>query len=383
MGMKDFKGKVAVVTGAASGIGKALVERCLAEGMQVVMADIEEEALTSSAAQFRSTGDNHILPVICDVSKREQVEYLAKRAVETFGDVHLLFNNAGVIAVGSGSVWHSSYEDWEWVIGVNLWGVIHGVKTFMPLMQSQDGESHIINTASVAGLLPGYGSASYAVTKHGVVALTENLYAYLGANRRQIAVSVLCPGYINTNISNSGRNRPEELKNDEEIDAEEKQRRGGQAMLAAGMQPTELADIVFNGIRERRLYIQTHEDFNQDITVRAENITSGSNPVLGRTKSEREEVMSRKVECTEQQLKSYVGDYQLASGGRLTYFVKEGGLWFVNSNTGGEYEVVPVATHCFELVVAKESYEFVVEEDKASRVRVALPGAVLELDRIS
>ncbi len=111
--MKDFNGKVAVVTGAASGIGQALVERCIAEGMQVVMADIEEEALTNSAAQFQSAGDNHILAVICDVSKREQVENLAKRTMETFGEVHLLFNNAGVVAVGSGSVWHSSYQDWE------------------------------------------------------------------------------------------------------------------------------------------------------------------------------------------------------------------------------------------------------------------------------
>jgi len=272
--MKEFNGKVAVVTGAASGIGKALVERCIAEGMQVVMADIEEEALSNSAAQFQAAGDNHILPVICDVSKREQVENLAKRTMETFGEVHLLFNNAGVVAVGSGSVWHSSYQDWEWVIGVNLWGVIHGVKTFIPLMQSQDGECHIVNTVSVAGLLPGYGSASYAVTKHGVVALTENLYAHLGGNRTRIGVSVLCPGYINTNIGNSGRNRPEELKNDEELNPEENQRRSGRSMLVAGMQPSELANIVFNGIRERRLYIPTH-------VVDFVRINIGCNRVVG------------------------------------------------------------------------------------------------------
>src|SRR5689334_1941764 len=174
--MKDFAGKVAVVTGAASGIGRALADRCAQEGMKVVLADVEESALVRAADEFRATGAP-ILAVRTDVSKAEDVEALARKTVETFGGVHLLFNNAGV---GAGTTaWETSLRDWEWVLGVNLWGVIHGLRSFVPIMLSQGSEGHIVNTASIAGLVLGPGLAAYKVSKHGVISLSETLYGEL------------------------------------------------------------------------------------------------------------------------------------------------------------------------------------------------------------
>ena len=280
--MQDFEGKVAVITGAASGIGFALTEKCLSLGMSVVMADIEEEVLTKAAEKLQSSGDNNILPVTTDVSVLEEIESLAKKAIDHFGAVHLLFNNAGV--GGGGNSWESTQKDWEWVIGVNLWSVIHGVRVFSPLMIKQNTDCHIVNTASVAGLVGSVTNAPYSVTKHGVVALTEHLYADFKNQDLKVSASVLCPGFINTNIIDSDRNRPNHLANSAEpqvlTEEIEERRAMFRQVLEQGMQPHQLADIVFEGIRADKLYLLTGTEFNETILNRAQNITTGTNPAL-------------------------------------------------------------------------------------------------------
>ena len=207
--MKEFKGKVAVITGAASGIGLAIARRCVREGMRVVLADVEQSALEQAEKSLTAMG-GVVKPVLTDVSKPEQVEALAKEAVKAFGAVHLLFNNAGV---GAGaSIWETSLADWEWVIGVNLWGVLHGIRVFVPIMLDQDTDCYIVNTASVAGLLNHNFCASYQVTKHAVVALSEHLYLTLTQQGSKIKTSVLCPGFVRTRIISSSRNRTVECR---------------------------------------------------------------------------------------------------------------------------------------------------------------------------
>ena len=280
--MQDFAGKVAVITGAASGIGLALTEKCLDEGMQVVMADIEEQVLDKAAEKLRERGHNSILAVPTDVAVLEQIEALCQKTIDQFGEVHLLFNNAGV--GGGGNSWQATNKDWEWVMGVNLFSVIHGLRVFVPQMISQGNSCHIVNTASVAGLLDGVTNASYAVTKHGVVALTEILFRDLGQENVPISCSVLCPGIINTNILPSHRNRPADLTNqqpDPSPSAEQENARSQfAALMQQGMPTSQVADIVFKGIREETLYIQTHDSFNQAILDRAQNITTATNPPL-------------------------------------------------------------------------------------------------------
>ena len=276
--MDDFKNKVAVVTGAASGIGNALAEKCLSEGMHVVLADIEEEALQKATSQFQSQGFNSLLPVVTNVSIRSEIEALAAKAVDEFGGVHLLFNNAGVGA--GGNTRDTTYDDWEWVMGVNLWSVIYGLKTFIPIMEAQAGDCHIVNTASVAGLVYGSGSAPYAVTKHGVVAITEATYISHMERGSNVGASVLCPGFTSTNILESARNRPEELSDVSEIPLtpeagvfmEEFRQR-----VINGLPPADLATMVFQGIRNKSLYILTADEFNDTILERAKNITEGFN----------------------------------------------------------------------------------------------------------
>ena len=168
--MKEFKGRVAVITGAASGIGRGIAERCVKEGMKVVLADINDADLAKTEAELRALGGEAI-SVRTDVAKRSDIEALAKKTLDTFGAVHLLFNNAGVEA--GLTPWEATWNDWEWVIGVNLWGVIHGVKVFTPLMLAQNTECHIVNTASMAGLIAGSNCAPYIATKHAVVGLSE------------------------------------------------------------------------------------------------------------------------------------------------------------------------------------------------------------------
>jgi NADP-dependent 3-hydroxy acid dehydrogenase YdfG len=207
--MKAFKDKVAVITGAASGIGRGIARRAAKEGMKVVLADIERDALKQTEEELKISGTN-VISILTDVSKSENIENLARKTIDTFGEVHLLCNNAGV--AGGGFLWEYKLSDWTWVIGVNLWGVIHGIRIFIPIMLQQDKECHIVNTASMAGLLSGEaGNGIYSITKHGVVALSESLRASFTAMKSKIGISVLCPGIVNTRIIDSERNRPEEF----------------------------------------------------------------------------------------------------------------------------------------------------------------------------
>src|SRR6266487_1234780 len=208
--MKDFQDKVAVVTGAASGIGHALAEKSAQEGMKVVLADVEERALKQAEEELKASGAD-VLAVQTDVSKAADVETLAKQAFATYGGVHLLFNNAGVVA--GTTLWESSMADWQWVLGVNLWGVIHGVHYCVPRMLEQETEGHIVNTASLAGLVSSPGGGIYSVSKHGVVTLSETLALELAARGAKLKASVLCPEWVNTRIMDAERNRPQALAN--------------------------------------------------------------------------------------------------------------------------------------------------------------------------
>ncbi len=278
--MNNFNDKVAVITGAASGIGRAIAFRCASERMKIILADIEQPALDQAEQALRATGAT-VLAVRTDVSKVSEVETLAQKTIDTFGVVHLLFNNAGV---GTGStVWDSSLTDWQWVMGVNLWGVIYGVWIFVPIMLAQDTECHIVNTASIAGLLPNHPSAPYQVTKHAVVALTENLYYSLAERHAKVNVSVLCPGWVNTRIMDSDRNRPPELQNEPinettspERDAIMQEMRHA---AQAGMSPQQVSDCVFKAVQAEQFYILTHSEFNPEIQKRMEDILHQRNPV--------------------------------------------------------------------------------------------------------
>lgn len=269
--MKEFKEKVAVITGAASGIGFGIAERCAQEGMKVVLAGVNLDNLAQAESILAPTGAE-MLCVQTDVSKREDIELLAQKTIDTFGGVHLLVNNAGF---GAGaSIWESAWEDWEWVMGVNLWGVIYGVKVFVPLMLEQDVPCHVVNTSSIAGLLPFHPSAPYQVTKHAVVALTESLYYDLMQRKSKVRASVLCPGYVKTRIMEAERNRPAELQGNpvqmspEQAAVFEYLR----ASVEAGISPQEVAEILFKAIREERLYVNTHPELNPRVQERMNNI---------------------------------------------------------------------------------------------------------------
>ena len=275
--MREFTGKVAVITGGASGIGRAIADRCVKEGIRVVLADVEEGVLARAEEELKAAGGT-VLAVRTDVSRRSDVEELARKAFETFGQVHLLFNNAGVAA--GGAPWEATWNDWEWVMGVNLWGVIHGVKVFTPLMLAQNTECHIVNTASGAGLIVGSGSAPYAVTKHAVVALSESLYLSLQQKNSPVKASVLCPGTVRTNIVNVERNRPAELRNESVPQSPEMEagRAALQAVLEASMAPVRVADAVFGAIQNEQFYIVTHSEWMEVVQLRTEKLLRLENP---------------------------------------------------------------------------------------------------------
>lgn len=276
--MKDFKDRVAVVTGGASGIGRAMAERFGAEGMKVVLADVEEQALVQAEAEFREK-DIDVLGVLTDVSKPEELEKLAQQTLNAFGAVHIVCNNAGV-AGAFGPAWEASLQDWNWIVGVNLWGVIHGVRTFLPIMLEQGEEGHVVNTASLAGLMPGRGI--YGVTKQAVVALSESLFNDLKLMDAKVGVSVLCPGWVDTRLADAERNRPAALANAASRPPDPKGDAAGEMVrnfLKTGKSPAEIADQVFEAIRDDRLYIITHPDMDYIIKERFDHILAHENPV--------------------------------------------------------------------------------------------------------
>ena len=283
--MEQFEGKVAVVTGAASGIGLGMARRFAREKLRVVLADIEAPALEEARAELEKSGAE-VLAVRTDVSSADAVQELAQRAHEAFGKVHILCNNAGVAggAGGLGGIWHANDKDWQWVLGVNLMGVVHGLQAFVPRMLEHGEEGHIVNTSSILGVNSGNGSI-YSVTKHAVTRLSEGLYVDLRVRKAQIGVSVLCPGLIATRIVTSGRNRPEHLRNEVPGGGDavrERMAEAQQRFMDAGMPADQVGDMVFDAIREQRFYIFTHPDLKKGVKNRMEDILAERAPRLPR-----------------------------------------------------------------------------------------------------
>jgi NAD(P)-dependent dehydrogenase (short-subunit alcohol dehydrogenase family) len=278
--VQEFNDKVAVITGAASGIGRALADRCAREGMKVVLADVEAPALATAERELESSGAR-VLAVRTDVSRLEDVRKLADETLAAFGAVHLLFNNAGVGA-GRQMVWNSSMADWQWVLGVNLWGVVHGAHVFIPIMLGQDVECHIVNTASLSGLVNVPGLGVYSATKHAVLSLSETLYHELALTNARVKVSVLCPGWVKTRIAESARNRPADLPAAPAVEQNEAIADFLQRRRAAELDrpPSAIADEVFAAIREERFYILTHDENKLQIETRMQDILNGRNPTL-------------------------------------------------------------------------------------------------------
>ncbi len=279
--MNSFKDKVAVITGAASGIGLGLSTYCAQNEMKVVLADVEKEALTKAEADLTASGAD-VTAVLTDVANLDQVKQLAQKTIETYDRVDLLFNNAGVVA-GS-SLWESSMNDCKWMIDVNLWGVINCIREFIPRMLQQKNKCHIINISSMAGLTSYHPSALYQLTKHGIVALSEQLHHDLEIRGANINVSVACPGAVKTNIMDAERNRPEiymnalsgSAQNNEPDDAEIFFRE----MIKAGMPPLEFSEMVFKAIIEAKFYVFTHPELSPLAKLRMDTIVNEKNPVL-------------------------------------------------------------------------------------------------------
>ncbi|HEY3833855.1 MAG TPA: SDR family NAD(P)-dependent oxidoreductase [Acidimicrobiia bacterium] len=283
--MKVFEGRVAVVTGGASGIGLALAHRFGRAGMKVVLGDVEAPALERAVAELASVGVD-ATGVPCDVTDPAQMDALARAALDAHGAVHVFCNNAGV--GGGGLSWEAPLSTWEWVLGVNLWGVIHGVRTFVPILLQQD-ESHIVNTASVAGLTAAPFMGPYNASKHAVVAISETLHHELALTGARTRVSVLCPGWVNTGIATSERNRPAHLTVQEATDADaaqaETMRGMLQTMIESGMSPDRVADQVFDAISDERFWILTHSGDGDDawtvaVNRRLDSIRDQTNPAM-------------------------------------------------------------------------------------------------------
>lgn len=279
--MREFAGKTAVVTGGASGIGLALVERFASEGMNVVLADIQEDALQAQVQRLRQE-ERSVMGVVVDTMQRERLEQLRDQTIEEFGNIHILCNNAGVFsfqdAMSLGpeaiNIWDVEDRVWEWVIGVNFWGVLYGVQTFLPHMIGHGEEGHVVNTSSVAGITPG-GSA-YSVSKHGVLTLTEGLHQNLERIGSKIGASVLCPGAVQTQIMNADRNRPDEFGGVGERSEDETA--AFNAFLASGIDPANVANQVLQAITEERCYVLPHPDWDDIVRQRVENMLARTVP---------------------------------------------------------------------------------------------------------
>jgi NAD(P)-dependent dehydrogenase (short-subunit alcohol dehydrogenase family) len=282
--MKEFEGRVAVVTGAASGMGLAFSHRFAAEGMSVVLADIESEPLAMAELALRAKGAR-VLAVRTDVMREEDVNRLADAAFATFGNVHILCNNAGVAATAAtlrSYAWESPLSDWDWTLGVNFMGVLYGVRAFVPRMLENGDEGHIVNTASMAGLLT--GANPYSVSKHGVVCLTEGIYRDFKTMGARLSASVLCPGLIRTAILDAERNRPPELGATDLAAQRPEVREWAAAFTAAlneGIEPDEVARMVFEAIRDDQFYIfPCQPAVLESVRTRMNDIIEGRNPTL-------------------------------------------------------------------------------------------------------
>lgn len=266
--MEQLEGKVAVITGAASGIGLAMARRFGAEGMKLVMADIETTALEAAAAGLPPSVER--VTTVCDVSDGAQVDALLATTLDAFGGVHLVCNNAGV--GGGGPMEAINIADWEWVINVDLWGVIHGVRVFLPVLIAQ-GEGHIVNTASVAGLFSAPFMGPYNVAKYGVVALSETLSSELAMTQSPVGVSVLCPSWVKTNIATSVRNKPGGPPEGADALSEIVS-----TFIEKGMDPDGVAADVAAAVKAKQFWIITHEDTDAAVRLRTKSILDRTDP---------------------------------------------------------------------------------------------------------
>jgi NAD(P)-dependent dehydrogenase (short-subunit alcohol dehydrogenase family) len=280
--IQDFKGKTAVLTGAGSGFGRECARIGARLGMNLVLVDVQPDALDAAAAELQATGVQ-VLSRRVDVSSAQQMEALAQEVQQRFGAPHFVFNNAGV---GSGGlIWENSVKDWEWVLGVNLWGVIHGVRLFTPMMLAaaqadSTWRGHIVNTASMAGLLTPPNMGIYNVSKHAVVSLSETLYQDLKLVSDQLSTSVLCPYFVPTGISQSHRNRPAALA--DEVPTHSQligQAMSDKAVSSGKITAAEVAQLVFNAISADQFYIYSHPRALGNVRSRMENIVNQQNPV--------------------------------------------------------------------------------------------------------
>ena len=282
--MQELRGKTAVITGAASGIGLAMAERFAAEGMRIVLADIEVAALQAARETLAARGAA-VLAVPTDVSDAVQVEGLAEKAYERFGAVHLLCNNAGVVR--HRRVWEFAVEDWRWVFGVNVFGVIHGIRSFVPRMLAGGEEGHVVNTASSQALR--HGNGAYGTSKHAVAALSEALYTDLKAVGAPIGVTVICPGPIKTNIGNAWRNHPPHLS-EEQTEFEARQTEWAKDLVATqGRPPAELASLVAGWVRAGQFWGIPDWITEEAMRVRPDSMLARANPAVGAAAPKSEE----------------------------------------------------------------------------------------------
>jgi NAD(P)-dependent dehydrogenase (short-subunit alcohol dehydrogenase family) len=278
--MQELSGRVAVVTGAASGIGRALAQRFVEEGMQVALADVEAEALERARKELSESGE--VIAVTTDVSQADAVQALAEATLEAFGKVHVVCNNAGVWA--GGLSWESPLSDYEWVLGVNTWGVIHGIRTFVPILLQQGEPGWVVNTVSMAGLTAAPLSAAYFMSKHAALAISESLYHELSGREEPVGVSVLCPEVIKTGISRADRNRPPHLKRgaDEENPTHDVVETALREFTSQGLDPSHMAERVVAGMRDGRFYLLSEEggSWRASCNTRLEDIRLARNPTF-------------------------------------------------------------------------------------------------------
>ena len=276
--MQDFKHKTAVITGAASGIGRSLARQCASEGMRVVLADIDEEGMDLLSRELTEKG-TRVESFVTDVRDFDSVERLVRSSQDAFEHIHLVFNNAGVML--GGYAWERSEDDWRWVFDVNFFVVVNGLRAFMPVLLEQGEEAHVVNTASIGGLMVGPFLSPYIVSKHAVVALTESVYYELQTLDAPVNISALCPGAISTGIVDSERIRPEDRSDKAPLGSPLE--REFDHMLTEGVKegldPDEVGPMVFSALRENRFWIYTHPMMEESILPRARSIIEGTNPL--------------------------------------------------------------------------------------------------------
>ena len=279
--IKNFKGKTAVLTGAGSGFGLECALLGAKLGMKLVLVDVQQDALDRASAEVQATGAE-VLSFKLDVSKAEEMEAMGRAVLERFGAPHLVFNNAGV---GSGGlIWESSVKDWEWVLGVNVMGVVHGVRVFTPMMldaaaKDPSWKGHIVNTASMAGLLNPPNMGVYNVSKHAVVAMSETLYQDLSLVTDQIGASVLCPFFVATGIGMSHRNRPADLASGKATKSQIiQQAMTGKAVDSGKVSAADGAQLVFDAVAANQFYIYSHPKAIQSVRTRMEDVLQARNP---------------------------------------------------------------------------------------------------------